>query len=916
MRNWRHQSRCRRIGSRGLHHPSRRSGGKLTAKTGSRDLSPGRRLGPYEILGQLGAGGMGEVLRARDTRLGRDVALKVLPAAFADDPERLARFRREAQLLAALNDPHIAAIYGLEETDGIVALALELAQGEDLAGRLKRGPLAVEEALGIALQVAEGLEAAHETGIVHRDLKPANVMLSPDGKVKLLDFGLAKAWDAEAGTGSTSDLSQSPTRTHGTEAGIILGTAAYMSPEQARGKRVDKRADVWAFGVVVWEMLTGLRLFAGETTSDTLAAVLRQDVDWTRLPKELDPDHRRLLERCLERDPRKRLRDIGEARLALEAVPRPVGSFAISRPRSSALALALCAAVAFAAGFGVATRVARPAPVGVGTGIKVLPVTSSGNVTTAAISPDGRYLAYVESEHGQQSLWLKQLAGGQTLRLVDDQPTGYWGVVFTPDGTGLVFGRKSAGDLDGTLYSISTLGGAPRVLLRDMDSAVTFSPDGRRFAYTRLRHPSPDETSVMVASADGKESTVLARFKYPEFVAGVFHGAPAWSPDGRTIAIAVNRLGTGGVERGARMVQISVADGSVSPLADAGWESAAQAAWMPDGRSLLAVARAPDQFVPQIWSVSVPGGEARAVTSSLDDYRIVSLSHDGRRLVSVAGHIAASVWVSPMQGGKATRIGRANIDGLEGVAFAPDGRIVYTSVVDGGWSVWGAGPDGADRGPLLTLGPAESATSPSVSDAGEVFYVVRSRSGNEVRSTHDGTSTRMVARDVAFDRIAVTPDGKTLVHVALVGGETYVFRAPVAGGERIRLYDRPAFGPSLDPSGRRVSFFYVDEGNRFRVGVVSIEGGPILESVGVVPPTTVGRQVLGKDGVYLNNMPEDRGNVWLQPLDGSPARRVTAYDDQHVLFDLAVSPAGRHLAVVRGPRTRDAQLITGFGGTF
>ncbi|HEY7818966.1 MAG TPA: serine/threonine-protein kinase, partial [Vicinamibacteria bacterium] len=269
-------------------------------------LSIGARLGPYEILSPLGAGGMGEVYRARDTKLNRDVAIKVLAAVFAEDAVRLARFRREAQVLASLHHPNIAAIFGLEESSGIVALALELVEGEELAERLKRGAMPVDEAIAIAKQIAEGLEAAHEKGIVHRDLKPANVKLAKDGTVKILDFGLAKAYEGEPGTDGA--LSQSPTMSpEMTGAGIILGTAAYMSPEQARGKPVDKRADVWAFGVLLFEMLTGRRLFQGESVSDTLAEVLRQEIPWSAIPAETPAAVTRLLRRCLDREPRERL---------------------------------------------------------------------------------------------------------------------------------------------------------------------------------------------------------------------------------------------------------------------------------------------------------------------------------------------------------------------------------------------------------------------------------------------------------------------------------------------------------------------------------------------------------------------------------------------------------------------------------
>src|SRR5215468_4343829 len=271
-------------------------------------LSPGTRLGPYEIHSALGAGGMGEVYRARDTQLGRDVALNILPESFASDPDRLARFKREAQVLASLNHANIATIHGLQETPGVLALILELIEGPTLADRIAQGAISLDEALPIAKQIAEALEAAHEQGIIHRDLKPANVKVRSDGVVKVLDFGLAKAFDPVGSNAGNATMS--PTLSiHATQAGIILGTAAYMSPEQARGRAVDKRADIWAFGVVLWEMLTGKLLFRGKTTSDVLAAVIRDEPDLSRLPAKVRP----LLKRCLEKDPQKRLRDIGDA---------------------------------------------------------------------------------------------------------------------------------------------------------------------------------------------------------------------------------------------------------------------------------------------------------------------------------------------------------------------------------------------------------------------------------------------------------------------------------------------------------------------------------------------------------------------------------------------------------------------------
>ncbi len=279
-------------------------------------LTPGARLGVYEITAPLGAGGMGQVFRATDTRLKRQVAIKVLPPSLAADADRLARFQREAEVLASLNHPNIAGIYGLEESGGVTALVIELVDGDDLSQRIARGAMSLDDALPMARQIALALEAAHEQGIIHRDLKPANIKVRGDGAVKVLDFGLAKAVDPAA---SSSDVANSPTLTaHATAFGMILGTAAYMAPEQAKGKPVDKRADIWAFGVVLFEMLTGRAAFAGDTVTDIIAAVVTREPDWTLLPAATPVAIRRLLTRCLEKDPKRRLRDIGDARFEID----------------------------------------------------------------------------------------------------------------------------------------------------------------------------------------------------------------------------------------------------------------------------------------------------------------------------------------------------------------------------------------------------------------------------------------------------------------------------------------------------------------------------------------------------------------------------------------------------------------------
>ena len=377
-------------------------------------IQPGSRLGPYEILAAIGAGGMGEVYRARDSKLGRDVALKVLPEAFARDAERMARFQREAKVLASLNHPNIATIHGLEDSGATHALVMELVEGPTLADRIKQGPIPIDEALRIAKQICEALEYAHERGIVHRDLKPANVKVTQDDAVKVLDFGLAKAIEGDA---SSMDMANSPTISRmATQAGVLLGTAAYMSPEQAKGKPVDRRADIWAFGCVLYEMLTGKQTFTGETVTDTLASVLTKDPDWTQLPAATPMRVRVLLQRCLHKDAKQRLRDIGDARISLDEVlsGTPEATHvpgarvpAWRRVIPWAVAgIAVMAAVALAV---VHFREKPSAPAQL-LRYEIFPPEKASFGSGLAVSPDGRHLAFTATmQDGQTQLWVRDL---------------------------------------------------------------------------------------------------------------------------------------------------------------------------------------------------------------------------------------------------------------------------------------------------------------------------------------------------------------------------------------------------------------------------------------------------------------------------------------------------------------------------
>jgi serine/threonine protein kinase len=517
-------------------------------------LRIGTRLGPYEILSPIGAGGMGEVYRARDTLLGRDVALKVLSPTLAGDSQYMARFQREAQVLASLNHPNIAILHGLQESDGVRALVMELVEGPALSERIRLGPIPLEEALPIARQIAEALETAHERGIIHRDLKPANVKLTQDGAVKVLDFGLAKALDDDGATSSAN----SPTITMAaTRAGVILGTAAYMSPEQAKGKRVDRRGDIWAFGVVLYEMLTGKQMYLGETAAETLAFVMTKDAALDALPAVTPPAIRHLLRRCLERDPRRRLQAIGEARillsedhpLALAAPPAPAPSRPVTLVAALGVALIAVLALAFLAFVHFRETPLEPSVSRFG-----IPSPEKAGFfnNNPLISPDGRKLAFVATSEGKQLVWVRPLdslvaqplsgtdgallpfwspdsrfivfsasgklkkveaAGGPPQTLCDTQPFALGGS-WSRDGT-IIFGSNSG------LLRVSSAGGVPTPLT-SLDSSrherghlwPQFLPDDRHFLYLAASNQSENSAIYLASRDSAKDRRQLVRAAY------------------------------------------------------------------------------------------------------------------------------------------------------------------------------------------------------------------------------------------------------------------------------------------------------------------------------------------------------------------------------------------------------------------
>jgi Tol biopolymer transport system component len=799
----------------------------------------GRTLAHYRITAAIGAGGMGEVYRATDTSLGRDVAIKVLPAELASDADRLARFEREAKLLASLNHANIAHVYGFESAtlpDGSSArfLAMELVDGEDLAERLKRGPIPVEEALPIAGQVAEALEEAHGKGIVHRDLKPANVKVTADGKVKVLDFGLAKAWAGD-GTGATSsaDLSQSPTLAHtGTAAGLILGTAAYMSPEQARGKAVDKRADIWAFGVLLYEMLAGGRLFDGETVSDVLAAVLTREVDLRRLPPGTRPAVRTLLRRCLERDPRQRLHDVADARIVLDEIRSGRGEAEPARrsgvPRLALAAGAVLLVAALAAGAWIGHRAAISGTVGA-TGIGFHRFTrltyASGLESSPTLSPDGEFVAYTAIDGGDQDVFLLRVGGQRSINLTEDSAADEDHPAFSPDGKQIAFRSERSG---GGIFVMGATGESTRRLTEFGDNP-SWSPDGSEIVFATEGESDPHARETVselwvVKAAGGQPHRIFAGDAV----------MPSWAPGGHRIAYWA-------IAQGTRDVWTIAADGSDPQPVTAAPSNDWNPVWARDGAHLYFESDRGGVMNP--WRVAIDErsgrlrGEPEPITVPTSWSGQLSLSADEHRLSFRTSDMTAEIRRIPFDAsagritGPAERLFETAIPAV-GLDVSADGWMlfrtaamqedVYVMRVDGSGLRKLTDDEAKDRNPVWSPDGQQAAFYSNRSGYYEAWTVNRDGSGLRRR-----TATSSDKADRGWVSFPIwSPDGHSLA--LSVDNEVVRFglqEAPVPRAEMERipidLGDGKVVLPlSWSPDGHRIAGIRIGHNGQLLGGVV------------------------------------------------------------------------------------------------
>jgi len=823
-------------------------------------LPTGSRLGPYEVLSAIGAGGMGEVYRATDTRLKRDVALKILPQSFATDPERRARFQREAEVLASLNHQHIAQIYGIEESNGTSALVMELVEGETLADRISRGAIPVDEALPIAKQIAEALEAAHEQGIIHRDLKPANIKLRSDGTVKVLDFGLAKLVEAPPASAGNPSMSLSPTITSPallSGIGVVLGTAAYMSPEQAKGRPADNRSDVWAFGCVLYEMLTGRRAFEGDDVADTLASVLRAQPDWHSLPAELPAPIAALLSQSLQKDRHQRVSNIAAASFALRmgaSVPVATPARTIARRRAIPLVITgvVCAAIAAATTW----RLKPPVPTSLGrfeillaSGQEFSPAAASRGLI--AMSPDGSQIAYV----GNSGLYTRPITSLAARRLVStDDQQAIQNPVFSPDGKSIAFYSV----FDRAFKRVSVSGGAAATLYSsEAANGIEWSEDGLIFALGRA--------GVMRLGPDGGRPTTLVTVRPGEVLV-----EPQLLPGGQAVLFTVaDSSGALDFDR-ARIALQSLRDGERKVLIEGGSDARylktghivfarGGGLWaVPFDLSRLAVTGSPVSIVEGVargigvfglatsqYDVSengtlayVPGPElistARRSLVSIDHQGTVTplrlpaapyisprVAPDGSKLAVVTDDGKdVDLWVCDLGGGNSLR--RLTFGGVNRFpVWSADSRhLVFQSNRGGDAGIWWQLADGSRPPERLTTAPSNVAHVPESWVGHEAFsysaYPMSSIGRAEGAAgaslwifsmeKRKGESFGDLRSAAPFDS-AVSPDGHWMAYTLRGPGRAATYVQPIPPtGARYQIAD-PGHHPLWSPDGRELQYF-------------------------------------------------------------------------------------------------------------
>jgi serine/threonine protein kinase len=903
--------------------------------------APGKMIGQtishYRLTGQLGSGGMGVIYQAQDLTLGRQVALKFLPADLARDRTALDRFLLEARAASALNHPNICTIYAVENDSGQSFISMELLEGQSLDNRLSAGPMATEQLLDIAIQLAEGLDAAHSKGIIHRDIKPANVFLTQRGPVKILDFGLAKLTRAAEPAMETVATFAGPAPAHLTSPGSTVGTVAYMSPEQARGEELDPRSDLFSLGAVIYQMSTGQLPFPGKTSAVIFHAILERDPEPpsqlnATLPEKLgeiiskaldkDRDLRYQSAADLRGDLKRLKRDLesGKSRVSTgTGVPaRAVGhspagkspsSSVITAARQNKVSTGVTALVILgilaAASYGIYAFLTRNRPMPF-QNISVRKVTESGKAALATISPDGKYILNVTNDDGGESLWLRNVPTNSNTQVVPSAAVHYLGLRFSPDGNYFYFVRSESGSQElEFLYRAPMLGGSAQKLVSDIDSNITFSPDGRQFAFLRYGNPDPNQFRLMVGSISGGERVLLAgpinQMLYD----------PAWSPDGKTIVCEAIQPG----DALTALAAIDVASGRQTLLFASSSGILSSPLWLPDGRGLLALSR--DQssnfMRHQILLVPFPDGKARPVTRDTNDYSDPSLSSDGRSLATVLTEARWSLFITPAVRPTSAQARQITFGApVHTFAWTREGQLI----TDQDFALALLNPDSGARTALPTEEGTISSSPDACADGKHIVFLVGLAGGknsqNIWRMDAGGGNLKQLTDDKLNQNPVCSPDGQWVYFENTTQGSR-LYKVPIEGGSPQKLSDLMMYGGfDISPDGKTVAFATLEHSGEHeeRLALVTSDSGQTLKLLNFQRSRVRGIRFSpdGKAVIYpVHTGASD--NLWLQPLDGSPGKQVTNFDSERINGRFSWSPDGSKLAVIRGHTDSDVVLI-------